>query len=74
MILEVKNINTYYENVHALKDVSLEVNEGEIVALIGSNGAGKTTRSLALSELKSLKAERSSLWTRTSLIPVPTKL
>ncbi len=43
MILEVKNINTYYENIHALKDVSLEVNEGEIVALIGSNGAGKTT-------------------------------
>ncbi|HBR04113.1 MAG TPA: ABC transporter ATP-binding protein [Ruminiclostridium sp.] len=42
-MLEVKNINTYYENIHALKDVSLEVNEGEIVALIGSNGAGKTT-------------------------------
>lgn len=43
MILEVRNINTYYENIHALKNLNLEVNKGEIVALIGSNGAGKTT-------------------------------
>lgn len=41
--LEVKNIHTYYGNIHVLKDVSLDVNEGEIVTLIGSNGAGKTT-------------------------------
>ena len=56
MILEVKNINTYYENVHALKDVSLEVNEGEIVALIGSNGAGKTT---TLSSIIGIKKPKS---------------
>lgn len=43
MMLELKNINTYYDNIHALRDVSLEVDQGEIVALIGSNGAGKTT-------------------------------
>lgn len=42
-ILEVDNIHTYYGNIHALKGVSLEVNEGEIVTLIGANGAGKTT-------------------------------
>ncbi len=43
MILKVDNINVFYGKIHALKDVSLEVNEGEIVALIGANGAGKST-------------------------------
>jgi branched-chain amino acid transport system ATP-binding protein len=42
-MLEVNNIHTYYGNIHALKGVSIEVNEGEIVTLIGANGAGKTT-------------------------------
>jgi branched-chain amino acid transport system ATP-binding protein len=42
-LLEVENIHTYYGHVHALKGVSLTVDEGEIVTLIGSNGAGKTT-------------------------------
>lgn len=42
-LLEVKNINSYYGNIHALKDISFEVHEGEIVSLIGSNGAGKST-------------------------------
>ncbi len=42
-MLELKNVHTYYGNIHALKGVSLIVNEGEIVTLIGSNGAGKTT-------------------------------
>ena len=42
-ILNIENINVYYGQIHALKDVSLKVNEGEIVALIGANGAGKTT-------------------------------
>ena len=42
-MLEVKNLHTYYGNIHALKGVSLYVEEGEIVSLIGSNGAGKTT-------------------------------
>ncbi|MBF6595902.1 MAG: ABC transporter ATP-binding protein [Thermaceae bacterium] len=42
-LLEVKNIQTYYGQIQALKGVSLEVNEGEIVTLIGSNGAGKST-------------------------------
>jgi branched-chain amino acid transport system ATP-binding protein len=43
MLLEVKTANSYYGNIHALKDVSLEVDRGEIVTVIGANGAGKTT-------------------------------
>ena len=42
-MLEVKNLNTYYDNVQILWDVSLQIGEGEIVALLGANGAGKTT-------------------------------
>ena len=42
-LLEVKNINVYYGAIHAVKDISFEVNQGEIVTLIGANGAGKTT-------------------------------
>ncbi len=42
-MLKVKNINTYYGKVHALKNVSLHLKEREIVTLIGANGAGKTT-------------------------------
>lgn len=42
-MLKIDNLNTYYGAIHALKGVSLTVNEGEIVSLIGSNGAGKST-------------------------------
>jgi branched-chain amino acid transport system ATP-binding protein len=42
-MLELKDVHTYYGNIHALKGVSLLVNKGEIVTLIGSNGAGKST-------------------------------
>ncbi len=42
-MLELHDVHTYYGNIHALKGISLNVNEGEIVTLIGSNGAGKTT-------------------------------
>ena len=42
-LLEVDDIHTYYGNIHALKGVSLSVEQGEIVTLIGGNGAGKTT-------------------------------
>ena len=42
-MLQIKELNTYYGSIHALKDVSLNVESGEIVSLIGSNGAGKTT-------------------------------
>ncbi len=42
-VLELKNVHTYYGQIHALKGINLEVFEGEIVTLIGANGAGKTT-------------------------------
>ena len=42
-MLKVDNINVYYGKIHAIKDVSFTVGEGEIVSLIGSNGAGKST-------------------------------
>jgi branched-chain amino acid transport system ATP-binding protein len=43
LILSVEDVHTYYGTIHALKGVSLEVREGEIVTLIGANGAGKST-------------------------------
>jgi len=43
LLLQVENIHSFYGQIHALKGVSLTVNEGEIVTLIGSNGAGKST-------------------------------
>ena len=42
-MLELKEVHTYYGNIHALKGISLKVEDGEIVTLIGSNGAGKST-------------------------------
>ena len=48
-MLKAENFNVYYGKIHALKDVSFEVNDGEIVALIGANGAGKSTTLKTLS-------------------------
>ena len=42
-MLQVDNINVYYGAIHAVKDISFYVDEGEIVTLIGANGAGKST-------------------------------
>ncbi len=42
-MLKVEDINVYYGSIHAIKDISFEVNQGEIVTLIGANGAGKST-------------------------------
>ena len=50
-ILELDNIHSYYGKIHALKGVSLTVDEGEIVTLIGGNGAGKTTTLRSISGL-----------------------
>jgi branched-chain amino acid transport system ATP-binding protein len=42
-MLELRDVHTYYGNIHALKGISITINKGEIVTLIGSNGAGKST-------------------------------
>ena len=55
-LLEVEDIQTYYGNIQALKGISLEVNEGEIVTLIGSNGAGKSTTLRSISGLNPPRA------------------
>lgn len=43
MLLKVENLNTYYEKLHAIWDINFEVDQGEIVTLVGNNGAGKST-------------------------------
>jgi len=55
-MLKIKNINTYYGQVHALKNISLHLNAGEIVTLVGANGAGKTTVLNTLSALTPAKS------------------
>ena len=47
-MLELRHIEAFYGNIHALKDVSLSINEGEIVTLIGANGAGKSTTLMSI--------------------------
>lgn len=54
-MLKVKNIDVYYGHFEALRNVSLEINEGEIVALLGSNGAGKTTTINTISGLQNIQ-------------------
>lgn len=50
-MLELKDVHTYYGNIHALKGISITVDQGEVVTLIGSNGAGKSTTLLTISGL-----------------------
>ena len=82
-MLKVDNINVYYGNIHAVKDVSFEVNEGEIVTLIGANGAGKSTTLKTISGLlhpktgdilykgKSIKGARAHKIVEAGLAQVP---
>jgi branched-chain amino acid transport system ATP-binding protein len=50
-LLEINDVHTYYGNIEALKGISVEVDEGEVVTLIGSNGAGKSTTLRSISGL-----------------------
>lgn len=59
-MLEVKGLQVYYGVIQALKDVSFEVNQGEVIALIGANGAGKTTTLHTLTGL--LPAKQGSIY------------
>ena len=69
-MLEVNDINVYYGSIHAIKGVSFEVNEGEIISLIGANGAGKTTTLHTISGL--LKSTTGSMsFMGTDLMKTP---
>ncbi len=59
-LLELRNVHAYYGNIHALKGISLTVDEGEIVTLIGSNGAGKSTTLKTISGL--LRPRGGEIW------------
>ncbi|HET9224098.1 MAG TPA: ABC transporter ATP-binding protein [Roseiflexaceae bacterium] len=59
-MLELKDVHSYYGNIHALKGISLSVNKGEIVTLIGSNGAGKSTTLRTISGI--LQPRQGEIW------------
>lgn len=59
-MLEIKDLNIFYGNIHAIKGISLDVNEGEIVCLIGANGAGKTSILQSISGLVPIKSGKIS--------------
>ncbi len=73
-MLKVDNINVYYGQIHALKDVSIEVNKGEIVALIGANGAGKSTTLRTISGLLRSKTGDITLMDESIANTAPHKL
>jgi branched-chain amino acid transport system ATP-binding protein len=56
--LELSNVHTFYGNIHALQGISINVQDGEIVTLIGANGAGKTTTMRAVSGIRPLSGGR----------------
>ena len=60
-ILEVNDLNVYYGGIHAIKNISFDIKKGEVVSLIGANGAGKTSTLHAVSGLIPIKAGEISL-------------
>lgn len=60
-LLEVKNLNVYYDNIHTIKNINFHINEGEIVSIIGANGAGKSTTLKTISGMLKSKSGSVSL-------------
>ena len=58
MLLSLVNVETYYGNIHALKGININISEGEIIALIGANGAGKSTTLMSISGIVSPRQGR----------------
>ena len=73
MLLSVNDLHVYYGAIHAVKGVSLEVNEGEIVTLIGANGAGKSTVLNTISGLLRAKTGTIEFMVRRSTLWPPTR-
>jgi branched-chain amino acid transport system ATP-binding protein len=71
VVLDLRDIHTYYGSIHALKGVSLQVREGEIVTLIGANGAGKSTTLRSINGLNHPRKGRIDFQGRdiTNLVP-----
>jgi branched-chain amino acid transport system ATP-binding protein len=55
-LMELRNVCTYYGNIQALRNISLSIEEGEIVTLIGANGAGKTTTLMSICGITSIRS------------------
>ncbi|GAB1455068.1 ABC transporter ATP-binding protein [Spirochaetota bacterium] len=55
-LMELKNVSTYYGNIQALREISLSVEEGEIVTLIGANGAGKSTTLMSICGITAIRS------------------
>ena len=74
MMLKVENLEVYYGNIHALHEVSFEVKEGEIVTLIGANGAGKTSVLHAVSGLIPIRSGSVSFLGQDLTLLAPDKI
>lgn len=66
-MLNIENINVYYGQIHALKNVSLQVKEGQIVSIIGANGAGKSTLMMTIAGI--LKSKTGSIKMEDKILP-----
>ncbi len=66
-MLKIENINVYYGQIHALKNVSLQVKEGQIVSIIGANGAGKSTLMMTIAGI--LKSKTGSIKMEDKILP-----
>lgn len=73
-MLKIKDLNVSYGSIHALHDVSIEVNEGEIVSLIGANGAGKTTTLHTITGLLKADSGEVKLYNYNLLTMNPSKI